>query len=485
VSFDLHDQMIEREITSMNMTRIEPLFDQKAKDKIFNAALKVLKEIGIQCDHKKTIEILGQKTKIAYRNGRIHLDEDCMMEHLNAKRESGRKDDQEFRLVAPWCSFEINDPYTNEIRPAHEFEVVRAARLIDSLTVGRGPFGGPTPLYVGNIPARMATMKAEQIAVTYTRNLGGKLTATDRREIELISEMYLIAGRRYQIALQGLISPLKLNSELLDTFFEQDGKKDIDIEISMSIPMAGATAPLAFPASLIQSLAETMATDFIFNTLSDRQFDVLTVRLEPFDMKSNNIVFGSPEWCILNRAAVEIENELRGYPRRHGVFRSNSKRLDAQSMCERSMTVLWQALNGIRSFGAVGQLCVDEVFSPLQAVLDKQILLYVQRAVEDFRGCWNEDDDYLGILRDGISEGTFMGLDTTYENFRHFYSFSHFFNYANLNLWRQDGMKGIEDSTREEMEQIIGNHHFELDDKQKAEIDRLYRDGERIFANGG
>lgn len=465
----------------MILTKMEPMFTKADKNKIINGALKVLSEIGIECSHKKVIDELSQRIRINYKNGRILLNPDDIMEHLANKRKKSFDSETEFQMVGPWCSFEICDPFTNEIRPAKEKEVIDAAKLIDSITAGPGPFGGCIPLYSGDIPARMATLKAEQIAVTYTQKLGGKLTATDRTEIEIISLMYKAAGRRYRIALQGLISPLRLNTDILNTFFEQDGNADIDMEISCTIPMAGATAPLSFPANLIQSAAEAMAVDFIFNNLSERSFDVLTVRLEPFDMKSGNIVFGSPEWCILNKAVTELENELRGYPRRYGVFRSNSRRVDAQSMCERSMTALWQGLNGIRSFGAAGQLCVDEVFSPLQAVLDMQILNYVKRTLKDFNGCWDEEADYIDILKEGIEEGTFMGHETTVENFRKFYGFDHLFRYSNLNTWRQNGMKSLEDDTRDEMLQIIGRHNYELDDRKKAEIERLYAEGEKLF----
>ncbi len=462
-------------------TNLAPLFDKKTKDHIISSALKVLKEIGIECSHEKTVEMLQGKTKIDYVGGRMRLDPDAVMSYIDSKKTPEDDKDKEFGMVGPWCSFEICDPVTGDIRPPSEAEVINAAKLIDSITVGWGPFGGCVPMYVSGVPARLATLKAEQIAVTYTRKMGGKLTVTDRDEIELITGMYKVAGRRYKLALQGMISPLRLNTEIMDTFFEQDGNKALDMEISCAIPMSGATAPVVFPAGLIQCVAEAMAVDFIFNLLSDRKFDSLVVRLEPFDMKSNNIVFGSPEWCVLNRACVELEGELRGRPRRYGVFRSNSRRFDAQSVIEGSMVVLFQALNGVRKFGAVGQLCVDEVFSPLQAVLDIQILKYVKRVLADFNGSWDEEADYMSILREGIADGTFMGHDTTVENFRKFYSYDHLFKYCNLNSWRSDGMKGLEDDAREELKRIVDSHDFELDDAKKAEIARIYSEGEKLF----
>jgi len=457
------------------------LIDKKTRVKIIENAIITLEELGIECSHEKTTELLSQKEGILYNTGRLHFSKDIISMHLEERRKEKATHDTGFKLLGPWCSFEICDPYTNEVRIPEEKEVINATKLIDAITEGTGAFGGCIPLYIQGVHPRLATFKAEETAVKYTRKLGGKLTALDKTEIEFISNMYKAAGRRYKLALQGLISPLRLNPEIMDIFYEYDCNSEIDIEISCTIPMAGATAPVVFPAGLIQSVAEALAVDFIFNTLSTRKLDILTVRLEPFDMKSNNIVFGSPEWCILNRAVVELENELRGFPRRYGVFRSNSKRVDAQSMCERSMTVLFQALNGIRRFGAVGQLCVDEVFSPLQAVLDIQILKYVQRVINGLNSSWNDEIDFLTILREGIADGMFMGHETTREYFRKFYSMDNLFTYNNLNSWREGGMKNLEDAAREELKFIIDNHDFQLDTSKMDEVQRISNEGERYL----
>lgn len=222
--------------------------------------------------------------------------------------------------------------------------------------------------------------------------------------------------------------------------------------------------------------------DFIFNSLTKhRKFDCFTVRLEPFDMKSTNIVFGSPEWCLLNRACVELENELRGAPRRYGVFRSNSRRFDAQSVAERSMSALYQALNGIRRFGAVGQLCVDEVFSPLQAVVDMQILKYVKRIVGGIGGAWDESEDTETVLREGIGAGMFLGLDSTVMNFRQFYGMDTMFTYEKLTSWREGGMKNLDDSAREELQRILSTNDFRLPGSALGEIDRIAAEGEKYL----
>jgi hypothetical protein len=38
------------------------------------------------------------------------------------------------------------------------------------------------------------------------------------------------------------------------------------------------------------------------HTLSDGRHTVFNVRLDAFDMKSANLLFGSAEWCVISRA---------------------------------------------------------------------------------------------------------------------------------------------------------------------------------------
>jgi hypothetical protein len=52
---------------------------------------------------------------------------------------------------------------------------------------------------------------------------------------------------------------------------------------------------------------------------------------------------------------------LFGTAGRGGAFRTNGKRVDAQTVMERTASFLRQALLGSRAFGAVGQPCIDAV----------------------------------------------------------------------------------------------------------------------------
>jgi len=164
---------------------------------------------------------------------------------------------------------------------------------------------------------------------------------------------------------------------------------------------------------------------------------------------------------------------LAGRPWRRGKFRSVAKRPDAQAACERTASVLWQALLGARHFSAVGQLSVDEVFSPGQAVLDREILGYVERVVTGL-ALDSGQDDVLGLIREGIQEGSFMGVADTVSRFRDFCYFPEIFRHWSVGRWRAAGAPSILGAAGARGREEIAQSTFELQDDRRKEVDRIY-----------
>jgi trimethylamine:corrinoid methyltransferase-like protein len=165
---------------------------------------------------------------------------------------------------------------------------------------------------------------------------------------------------------------------------------------------------------------------------------------------------------------------LNGRLERLGRFRSVAKRPDPQAACERTASVLWQALLGVRHFDGVGQLSVDEVFSPQQAVLDKEILSYVERLIAGL-DLQPRKVDALALIREGLQESGFMSLPDTVTRFRDFYYFPTLFRHWNLERWRAEGEPAILGEAWARAKEEIAASTFQLADDQRREVDRIYQ----------
>ena len=438
---------------------------------ILDDALGVLEEIGIECTHEGVRHRLADWEGTSFVRDRVRFAGDRVRDHLDKKRassgESPGEDDTGFSMGGCWAGLNYCDPETLEIRPASSQEAAEMARLWDA----RG-LSGVVPLMPGDVPPSLVTLAAERIALMNSRYLGGSLTVTDPEEVRFLIEMNGAAGRRYRLMEQVGISPLRLDSEGLETALHFLDDPDVDVSLAGFIPMAGVTCPLDPRSAVVQSVAEALGLDIVCSVLGVAGGG-LSIRVEPFDFQYSSIVFGSPEWCLYRVLALQMSEYLTGRPVRHGMFRSVAKRPNAQAACERTASVLWQALLGVRHFGAVGQLSVDEVFSPQQAVLDREILSYVERVIAGLDLKPGEADP-VSLIREGIQEGSFVGVADTVSRFRDFYHFPDIFRHWNVGRWRAEGEPSILGEAWARAKEEMARSSFKLQDDQQTEVERIY-----------
>ncbi len=448
-------------------------------EEILNDAVRVLGKIGVECTHQRVRQHLARWKGVSWDERRVYFSEDLVRAHLENRRSSLRqqteKEQTQFRLGGCWAGLNYCDPETQQVRPASSAEAAQMARLWDS----RG-LDGVIPVMPGDVPPALATLTAERIALENSRFLGGSLTVTDPEEVRYLIDMFAAAERRYRLVEQVGISPLKLDPQGLATALCFVENPDVEVVLTGFIPMAGTTCPLDPRSALIQSVAETLALDMVCSALGISGSG-LSIRVEPFDFQYSFIVFGSPEWCLYRALVIQTNEFLTGQPARYGMFRSVAKKPDSQAACERTASVLWQALLGARVFGGVGQLSVDEVFSPQQAVLDREILAYVKRTVEGLD--LSAEVDPLTLIEEGVREGNFVGVPDTVSRFRKFYWFPEIFRHWNLGRWQAEGQPSILDEAWAQARQEIASSTFQLKESQRAEIERIYQKAASYIQN--
>lgn len=439
---------------------------------ILDDALRVLEEIGVECTHQEVRRRLADWKGASLVGSRIRFAEAQVQDYLGKKRalseKSPNEDDTRFSMGGCWVALNYCDPETQEIRHGSSQEAAKMARMWDV----RG-LSGTIPLMPGDVPSELVTLAAERIALVNSRYLGGSLTVTDPEEVRFLMEMNLTAGRRYCLIEQVGISPLQFDSMGLKTALCFLDNPDVEVSLSGFIPIGGATCPLDPRSAIVQSVAETLSLDIVCSVLGVGGGG-LEIRVEPFDFQYSFIVFGSAEWCLYRVLALQMSQYLMGRPVRNGMFRSIAKRPNAQAASERTASVLWQALLGVRHFGAVGQLSVDEVFSPQQAILDREIIDYVERVIRglDFN---SGEDNPVELIREGIHEGSFIGVADTVSRFRSFYYFPDIFRHWNVGRWRTEGEPSILSEAWARAKEEIAMSTFKLQDDQQKEINKIYK----------
>lgn len=447
---------------------------------IYSCALTLSAEVGLKCGNQKVIAEMREKGGANCSNGRLCIPAPVMESFFEYRRKwivDRAPHKERITIGRQWHSWELCDPVSNTPRPASYDEAVAMARLADSM----GTDNSPIPVAPPGIPPALHSLECEKIALLHTKKLGGRLTVTDKRLISLMSQMNLAAGRRYVLAVEPLISPMTLNDDAMDIYFENRNNRDLDITVFGAIPMLGATVPLSFPAAPAQILAEALMQDYIFHVLSDGALSSFSLRLEPFDMRYSNIVFGSSEWCVLKQVMTELWQGLFGVMPLGGAFRTNSRRVDAQALTERTASFMWQVMLGLRHFSAVGQLCIDEVYSPVQAILDLEMAQYANRILSGLNCKWNDTDTVTEIVRQGIENGEFFSQDETVANFRSFYRLDTLSSAANLSAWRMNGSSDMLEAAWAKARAMIEKADFRIDEKAEKDVCALYEKAKQLI----
>ncbi|NIA21292.1 MAG: hypothetical protein GWP05_04840 [Anaerolineaceae bacterium] len=441
-------------------------------DDVLTDALRVLQELGIACEHRETIDRVTAEPGIRHESGRLKFDPDTMRAHLDEvrRRNAGRPDEEpQFEALASWCCLNYADPETGRVRPPTTEDAVQMTRLMDA----RGCSNWSIPLVPMDVAPRHATLTGEYVAMKHSRGLGGFMAVLDPAEIEFLIEMNQAVGRTYLLDEQIGISPLRFNDHGLEAALKFAGRDDVKVILVGAIPSVGATTPLPIRSALTQTVAEGLGLSLVSVRLGFGEGG-FGCGLQPFEFQYAGIIFGGPEEMLMRLASSQMGAFLNGRRGWIGTFHSMARMPDAQAAAERTAGVLWQAMHGVRRFRGVGQLAVDEVFSPQQAIIDDDILALVARAVRGMDPLAT-DGDPVEEIAEGLSEGTFLAQPATVAQYRQFMQFPELFRRYNVGHWQNLGSPTILDEAWQRAQQLIDENDFELPADQARDLDRIYR----------
>jgi len=439
---------------------------------ILNDALRVLEKIGIECSEPQAVGRVTAEAGIRHENGRLLFDPDAMRSHIAdvRKRNAALPDEEpDFKLLTAWSCFNYADPGTGEVRPATTEDAILMTRLMDA----RGGNAWTVPLIPADVPPQHATLTADYIGAKYSRGMGGFTSVSSIREVELLVEMYQAVGRKYLFVEQVAISPLRFNDHGIAMALHFAERNDVDVVLSGAIPTVGSTAPISLRTAMAQSVAESMALSLVNCRLGLGEGG-FGARLATFDMQHTVMGYGAPEEMLMVVLGQQIASFLNGKTYRIGLIHSTAHMPDSQAAVERTINVLGQALAGARIFRGNGQLAVDEVFSPQQAIIDDEIIAHVRHIVQGVKPL-GMDGDVVEELLEGLETNQFLDAEATAENFREFYLFPELFHHYSTGHWRSEGCPTILGDAWEKAKAQIEGNDFGLSAEQERNVDAVYQ----------
>jgi trimethylamine---corrinoid protein Co-methyltransferase len=146
----------------------------------------------------------------------------------------------------------------------------------------------------------------------------------------------------------------------------------------VSMPLAGATAPVTLIGSVVQHAAESLSGLAIHQFASPGSPIVWGGAPAIFDMSSGGTPMGAIETVMLNLACTQVGKQL-GLPTHGYMVATESKRVDAQAGMESATSAALGALAGINMISGAGMIDSLACHSLEKLVIDAEAIASAQR----------------------------------------------------------------------------------------------------------
>lgn len=242
----------------------------------------------------------------------------------------------------------------------------------------------------------------------------------------------------------------------------------------VSMPLAGAAAPVTLLGSVVQHAAECLAGIAIHQLAAPGAPIVWGGAPAIFDMRRGTTPMGAVETAMLDAAYAQVGQSL-GLPTHTYLGASDSKVVDAQAGLESGVTALLGALAGINMISGAGMLDFLACQSAEKLALDAEAIGMAQRLL---RGIEQHTDTFALELFQGIGfKGEFLKQKATRQLFsREQHLPSALIDRDTLRGWQESGALEAFERARRRVEELLAAYQRPpLDPAQHQALDELVR----------
>ena len=463
----------------------EPL-DAEGVQRVHKAAMRILREIGIEFLNPDAVAILKQ-AGCTVNDTNVRMDEDFVMEMLGHAPSvfpiTPRNPDHRIMMGGRHMAF------VNVSSPPNSWDLERGKRSGDFETFK--DFMKLTQYFncihiAGGYPVEPIDIHP---SVRHLDCLYEKLTLTDKvvhayslgaERVEDVMEMARIAAglshdefdaspRMYTNI--NSVSPLKHDYPMLDGAMRL-AKRGQPVVVT-PFTLAGAMAPVTMAGAVALSLAEALAAIALLQYINPGCPVAIGTFTSNVDMKSGAPAFGTPEYMRATQMTGQLVRFYKLPLRSSGVCAANVP--DGQAMWE-TCNSLWAAVQSGTNmvYHAAGWLEGGLIASPEKFVMDCEVLQMIQRYFEDAITATTDDDLAFDAIREVGAGGHYFGVQHTQDRYATAFYAPFVSDWRNYEAWQQDGSVWTPERAHRIYKQIIAE--FEppaMNDDHREELRRF------------
>jgi len=352
----------------------------------------------------------------------------------------------------------ILDGVTSEQRAPVTADFIRFVKLVEMLP----PIDAQsTAMICGDVPVEIGDLYRLYLALNYARK--PVITGAFRKDTWwTMREMLLaVAGGADALASRPIAvfdvcpSPPLLWSDLTCQNLIDCARNGIPAEL-VSMPLAGATAPVTLAAAVVQHAAECLSGITIGQLAGPRSPIVWGGSPAAFDMREGTTPMGDVGTWLIDCAYVQVGKAL-GLPTHAYMGMSDAKIVDAQCGLESAGGALLAALAGVNMVSGAGMLDFESCQSFEKLVLDAEIIGMAKRLIAGIE--IREEPIALTLMRKLGHRADFLSDAHTRKWFqRELYIPSSVIDRGSRDAWKAKGAKSAFERAAERADQLVGGY---------------------------
>ena len=473
-------------------------FTRETLDECRRAAVRLVSEEGMVVRHERFLDGIRGKPGVTIDSCRVRFDRSLIETTLDETIEKERKRLEGKPPRDPnadlWVvdtggySIAVIDPADDEVRPATQDDLRAFVRMVDSYELG-----GSYPVAPQDVPPLMRALAVFKICWETSARVR-PWDYMDIRQIPFLYEMHRVMEKPFPIHIC-VPQPLGVDEHTLEYFVSMYDawKKNGDCFLTAGdYPMLGVSKPITSTGCFTIMLANRLALHLLFKAFDPEvELGISASAGQATDLRSACWAWGSPRGHLYRYLDSRIWPRFCGvdpemYAPTTVLLESSSCAADAQAAMEKMATCLLAALQGVRHFRGAGSLCVDDLYSPVQFVIDVEIVRYIREMIESFDPHADvlAADGLYEVCRDCVrGDEEFISHPDTVRRFRNILPSLGLIRREKLRSWLSHKELLVDRAREEAIERMNRPQTFHLPDDKQKELDRIYRRAEEDLAD--
>ena len=240
----------------------------------------------------------------------------------------------------------------------------------------------------------------------------------------------------------------------------------------VSMPMAGATAPVTFAGTVVLHTAECLGGVIIAQMIKKGTPVAWGGSPAVFDMKKSTTPMGAVGSWLVSAANIQVGRALR-IPTQAYLGISDAKILDFQSGMESSSGTLLAGLSGVNMVSGAGMLAFENCQSPEKLVLDAEMIAMTKHFLKGIQ--IREDPIAVDLIREVGHQSDFLTHPHTLNWFKEEFHYpSRVIDRHRPDEWERKGALSSWEQAKIRVDQLVGAYQKrELDQKLQIELRRI------------